>query len=340
MTRLLGLAKAASNLRLAAVRAICVGLFAGAAPGHAQDGGFVSQESAPALLDAEIESEARSMPFSRGRLFKVTSRSGKTSYLLGSLHSADDRVSQLSPRILDALTSSRLLVLEISESEPASEKLDLHALREALRAPSDRQAARLLPLEDYVLLVNRLGACEVLGLPVESLKASAIAITIDARNCGAGKARSREFLDATLARLAGKNNIPVIGLETLIEQLDVADGLPKEVDRELLETTLRRAPYEAEIEETEIQLYLEGDIGKLLAWMKSAQPVPRLTWARWPSKFIDRLITTRNHRMSGRAAPLLENGSAFIAIGAAHIPGPDGVAQLLENRGFQLEVVE
>lgn len=52
------------------------------------------------------------------------------------------------------------------------------------------------------------------------------------------------------------------------------------------------------------------------------------------------LITDRNRRMAERAMPLFESGGAFVAIGAAHLPGSDGVISILKRSGFTVTPVE
>jgi uncharacterized protein YbaP (TraB family) len=40
--------------------------------------------------------------------------------------------------------------------------------------------------------------------------------------------------------------------------------------------------------------------------------------------------------MADRAVPLLEKGNVFIAIGALHLPGEEGVVELLRAKGYRL----
>src|SRR3546814_16960027 len=42
-------------------------------------------------------------------------------------------------------------------------------------------------------------------------------------------------------------------------------------------------------------------------------------------------LDDRNHRMVERLVPLLERGKAFVAVGAAHLPGEEGMMPLLEQ---------
>ena len=51
-------------------------------------------------------------------------------------------------------------------------------------------------------------------------------------------------------------------------------------------------------------------------------------------ELIKRLLTDRNHRMVERMQDILQEGNAFIAIGAMHLPGDDGVLALLEGMSY------
>jgi uncharacterized protein YbaP (TraB family) len=48
----------------------------------------------------------------------------------------------------------------------------------------------------------------------------------------------------------------------------------------------------------------------------------------------------RNSQMRDRALPILQHGCAFIAVGAAHLPGKDGLLSLFEKAGYQVETIE
>jgi uncharacterized protein YbaP (TraB family) len=51
---------------------------------------------------------------------------------------------------------------------------------------------------------------------------------------------------------------------------------------------------------------------------------------------VKRLIDDRNKVMVERMATLLTQGNAFIAVGAAHLPGEAGILHLLELRGYRI----
>ena len=55
--------------------------------------------------------------------------------------------------------------------------------------------------------------------------------------------------------------------------------------------------------------------------------------------FEQRLIIERNHLMADRLEAHLQRGGAFIAVGALHLPGEDGLIRLLEQRGYSLRMI-
>ncbi len=55
--------------------------------------------------------------------------------------------------------------------------------------------------------------------------------------------------------------------------------------------------------------------------------------------FMERLLDRRNEVMVARMAPMLAGGNAFIAVGAAHLPGDKGILYLLEQQGYQISRV-
>ena len=51
------------------------------------------------------------------------------------------------------------------------------------------------------------------------------------------------------------------------------------------------------------------------------------------------LIRKRNRNMAARAAGLLAGGNAFIAVGALHLPGGEGLVELIRQAGYKVTPV-
>ncbi|MBB1249552.1 TraB/GumN family protein [Rhizobium sp. G21] len=50
--------------------------------------------------------------------------------------------------------------------------------------------------------------------------------------------------------------------------------------------------------------------------------------------FEEKLITIRNHHMADRGAPILEKGNVFMAVGALHLIGDEGLVELMRKKGY------
>jgi uncharacterized protein YbaP (TraB family) len=50
--------------------------------------------------------------------------------------------------------------------------------------------------------------------------------------------------------------------------------------------------------------------------------------------FWTRLVDARNRVMVARMQPRLAEGNAFVAVGAAHLPGEKGILNLLARQGY------
>jgi hypothetical protein len=84
------------------------------------------------------------------------------------------------------------------------------------------------------------------------------------------------------------------------------------------------------------RLYLAGDLAGI--FRLSVEPARRLG-PDFAANSIVRLIDDRNRVMVARMQGLLARGGAFVAVGAAHLPGDTGVLHLLEREGYQVTKV-
>jgi uncharacterized protein len=292
---------------------------------------------------AAVETVASTMPFGHGKLFRLSRTGSAPSYVFATLHLSDPRIINLSPQLRSALKGSRILALETIETGAVLREVirkNPAAWRWATSATDDQRADRLLDKTDFARL-EMLAASKGLPEPVASkLKPSALALTLDLPACAISLPGQNTYVDELIAGFARENKIKTVGLETVIEQLGGLDGLPSETERDLLVAVLSQADRSEDVIETQIVLYKDGDTGGLLAWLRATDPIPGVAQAQMPPGFLDRLITQRNRRMHDRALPLLKKGGVFIAVGAAHLPGREGLLQLFEQDGYRVEFIE
>lgn len=139
-------------------------------------------------------------------------------------------------------------------------------------------------------------------------------------------------VDAYLHRLAKKENKKIIGLETADEQLRALDyNNPGESWTFYLSNAKRLRKLSGEdIAETMIRQYRRGEVKKLHDFMEQ----------NLPPTLYRRMIVDRNKTMAERAAQHIRTQPTFIAVGAGHLAGDEGMIKLLRDRGFTVRPVK
>ena len=131
------------------------------------------------------------------------------------------------------------------------------------------------------------------------------------------------------ARAAGK---PVIGLETPEQQLRFFDNLPEADQVLMLEATLDEVEGAQGEVDTLIALWRAGDVDAIARdFARDAKASPLLAKV---------LITDRNARWADWIAGVMNRpGKVFVAVGAGHLGGPQGLLELLKAKGLTVEKV-
>jgi uncharacterized protein len=293
---------------------------------------------------ATIQTAGRAMPFGNGRMFRLSREGTAPSILFGTLHLSDPRVVDFSARVNEAIRTARQVAVEFIQDpqslrRPASARRDEGAWV-AIQARDDQRPDRLLDVEDLELLKL---ALKDRGLPegtAQNLNPAALVLLLDIPPCAATLPGGALYAEALIQDIAHKHHIPVVGLETLAGQLKAIDDLPRDVERELLVSSVLSSFRAEDVVETEVRRYAGSNIGELVAWMMSPQPIPGVPRSRIPPASLKRLLDDRNLLMRDKALPLLRQGAAFIAVGAAHLPGENGLVRLLQAEGYRVDVLE
>jgi len=251
----------------------------------------------------------------------------RPSYLFGTLHSDDPRVTRLSPAVARAFDQADSFSAEL-DLNPATLR---QASRQMFAGEGQGLKARLSPIlyRRSANLLARHGIPEPLAA---RMKVWAAAATLSLPPSQTGR-----FLDLQLyqqALAAGKRRY---GLETVAEQLGAMEALSPDMQRAMLQDALDQHDKLVAIIERLIRAYQANDLQGLVAISEQSlqQGDPRVAGI-----FMEQVVVKRNRRMVARMLPRLAEGRAFIAVGALHLPGPDGVVALLQARGYRVTGVE
>jgi hypothetical protein len=263
------------------------------------------------------------------------------SYLLGTVHLTDDRVKRLPIAAEVAFTKAEHVAVEtFYDSEEDIQKVLEAMPPEAVSSIEDRLSQHLSK-EEFGRLVRLAAAAEIAREEVDQLRPWVAEMLVREPNCESRRIEQGELvLDAWLAGRALRRGMPLRKLETVTEQFETLASIPYDQQLAMLRYALSDRPSRG-VDETEtmIGLYLRRQIPAADALTRMLAP-DSASAQSYLSAYWGDLINRRNHRFVANARPMLDKGRVFIAIGAAHLPGPEGVVALLRAAGYRLTAAD
>ncbi|CDN93073.1 TraB/GumN family protein [Agrobacterium tumefaciens] len=291
---------------------------------------------------AKIEQEAAAIPNGKGNFWRIEKAGTEPSFLLGTMHVTDPRVLGMPTAAAPAFETSATVIVEsdeiVDDKKIAASLLTRPELTMFLDGKS---ITDILSPENVARLEKGL---KERGIPlnaVSRMKPWMLSSFVALPACEfARKATGLSFLDKKLAEDALADGKRLVGLETMVEQLMAMSELPMEFHLQALIETLELGDRMDDIMTTMTDLYVSGDIGMTMPMLKSLDTKKPAESDQGYAAFEQRIITDRNHVMADRAAPELGKGNVFMAVGALHLPGEEGVVELLRAQGFTLTRVD
>jgi len=265
-------------------------------------------------------------PFAQGLLWRLDKPGIPPSWVFGTLHSNDPRVRILPVPVAHAFARARTFAMEIYWSETEDEHF-----YEAMQFDDDRRLAALVGDEVYSRLRQELGAA---ALPEEVLARTkpwaALLRIATARGMGDGPT-----LDRSLFIAARERRMTMLGLEWLDEQVAAFEAIPIETQIALLRHALdHRAELEAQIEPT-VLAWLDRNLAAL-ARINRVAAGDDADLRRHYALLTQQLVANRTALMAYRLFLPLKRGRVFVAVGALHLYGANGLLAQLHEQGYRV----
>jgi uncharacterized protein YbaP (TraB family) len=256
---------------------------------------------------------------------------GKTNtvYLLGSIHLLREQDHPL-PSIIDsAYDDAEVIVMELDmdDMDPAYTQMAFS------RAGVLTDGTSLRDLMGDDAYSRAADAAAVVDIPLDMLAQSEpwlAAMTVEIMLLYRIGFNPMLGVEMTMTSRAARDGKPIEGLETVDEQLAFLDGLPLNVQNEMLIQTLAEGVALDESIDALIDAWHNGDMATLEeGLLSSIEEQPELA---------EVLITSRNRRWAKAIAGWLDDDRDYLVIvGALHLVGDDGVPALLKERGLGIQ---
>jgi uncharacterized protein len=249
-----------------------------------------------------------------------------TVYLLGSVHllRPDDR--EIPAEALQAYEQSKALVLEmdlnaIDPTEVAADGMTLGTL------PEGQTLADALGADLYSKFKTQ---AQNVGLDTEiadGFRPWFAAMMLEQMELAKAGFDAASGVDMRLAQRAQQDSKPVIGLETLDQQLHIFSDLSASQQRDYMRSTLDDMDEGIKEVDEVIAAWQHGDSAKLEQLLREA--------SHDSPELFRKLTIDRNRRWVPRIEQMLNDDKNYlVVVGAMHLIGHDGVVDLLQHDGY------
>lgn len=258
------------------------------------------------------------------QFYRAESPQGRVSYFYPSFHIADARITRPPVAVLGAV---KQLVIEadIGELQKHPETMVHYIL-----SPAPLDLAGLFTPAELDTIRAR-AACNGIADHVERLRPFFIGMMV-ALPCPKPDGVLYELV---LERAAQERGLKITALESADEEFAALFSLP---DRAFIDEIRKYAddPQAGEhVVSRMVALYNDSNYDAL--YDLSLVDLPKNAADR--RLFTDKVLLARNRAMVERMSAALAEGGALVMVGALHLPGKDGIVDLLRQRGFKITMV-
>jgi hypothetical protein len=261
-------------------------------------------------------------------LWRISGKNlSKPSYLYGTMHilCADD--AALSDSLKAVIAGCDKVYFEINLSDMSG----MLGAMKYMQMNDGKTLSDLLPAADYAR-VKEYFAKHSSMLPfgmLERFKPMLISGLIEEQGLGCA---TTDGMELQIMKALAPYHKPVDGLETVAFQAQLFDSIPyKDQARELL-SYIDSADQNKQQTRDLAELYKKQDLDKIDALSRQGDA--------GMSQYMDLLLYDRNRKWARALDSLLPRQSLLVAVGAAHLPGKNGVIDLLRKEGYAVTPVK
>lgn len=320
---------------------LCLGLALLASPARALCNGQDLIAALPAADRADLRARADAVPFAVGNLWRAT-RGDAQITLVGTLHLDDPRFEALMVELAPLVQAARLLLVEAGPREERLLKARLSQDPSLLINTDGPTLPELMPKPDWQRLSAAMSARGVPGFMAAKFRPWYVSMLLSLPPC-AMTGGVPNGLDQRLIALATETGMPIEALEPYDTAFKVfQDGSPEEQVK-MLTGALAAEGQSEDMSATMINAYFAEEAR--LSWEFTK------VWTRSlpgydPATAAAEIGMVENNLMMGRniawipvitAAVAAQEGPVFVAFGALHLAGDQGVLALLQAEGFKIE---
>lgn len=253
-------------------------------------------------------------------LWQIKKEGVKTSYIYGTMHMIESKYFNMPKPMVERIINSDAIIMEVGGMPDPITAMTMMQLDSGTvhQYFTDDQMRKLLEFMDVELGVSP----EQFHKQFGPMKPFFILQNITQASFE-GETQS---YDLTIMQLAGENNIPLLGFETIEQQLGFFDVIADQAIVTMIMDGIEDLEDSRAEMQTLMKLYSKQKVDKFIPLMNKQSPEFM--------EYEDIFLYDRNKAWIPKIKSEIIDKQLFIAVGAAHLFGDGGVLDLLKKEGF------
>jgi uncharacterized protein YbaP (TraB family) len=246
------------------------------------------------------------------------------SYLFGTMHLMCSKDLEVSEALNSTFSKTKQLYLELDMDDPSL----ILASMQGMMMKNGTSLDSLMNKSTYDSIATIFQ--RQTGIPLSLMKRAKPILTSAAiypslLGC------EPEGWEKQFVALAKKNKIEVYGLEEAAEQFRIFDSIPYQLQADMFVSMLKNMDSTKKSFDQLLALYKKQDIDELAKLDQDDKMF---------QEYSGLMLTDRNKNWIKTIEKEMAATPTFIAVGAAHLGGKEGVINLLRNKGYTVKAVK
>ena len=261
-------------------------------------------------------------------LWEITGKGLKTpSYLFGTMHILCSEDANLSDNLKNIIRDCGQIYFEIDMDNMK----ELMGAMKYLRMNDGKKLSELLTAEEYEKVKNWFDNNRSM-LPFSMMtrfKPFFISSLIGEQMMSCEQKNGMEQLIMKESKQYGKE---IKGLETTEYQASIFDSIPYEKQAKDLVAYIDSIDNYKKTMLEMVDVYRKQDLGRMDSLMQKSDP--------GMMQYMDMLLYNRNRHWATQMPAIMNEMPTLFAVGAGHLPGEEGVINLLSKQGYEVNPVK
>lgn len=262
------------------------------------------------------------IPLNAQTLLWQMSKNGKPKgYIFGTMHTSLSETDSLYPQISSCIKACDEYYMEADMNQANA----LFLLGKAFMS-NNTKLSDLISQEDYEMVNESLKRKGYNAGMFDRIQPYFLYGLLSQMDSSDEKVNLDEIIDIRLANKAKEMGVKVKGLESMGEQMESISKIPYNEQAKALVSYLKTEQENPNELDEMLELYQLGNIDSLYQMAANSMSNDEMKY----------LLIDRNVRMADRIEKYAKKKRIFVAVGAAHLGGVNGVLNLLKQKGFTI----